>query len=527
MQIGLQQIRPVTEQLCNSGRYDQALSVLKQCAQRGVTDFSALNRAVDAAVQIGDLGAGAELVDLILKGWPKDSRSWELRYKILHAGAQWSEARIVLKRVKKYAQEATPEYFLANAEVLERLFQPDKALVSLEEIPKLISVDEHSRYWYLKATILLQMKDYQGVVDCLSGWLPKAPHDRFAAACWKFLGKAQDALKSYDDAFRAIKSGNDLRASLDSRMISENSLRRRVEVFRTLFTPEWVSGWEEITPTDHPPVFLIGFPRSGTTLLEQVLDAHPDVQALEEQPTMAAVLRQSGAWMNAKANMDGALKTTDNWKQQWLASFDYLSRINEKQVVELRDAYYKVVDEKMKYNRSNLLIDKMPLNTVDMGLILKIFPNAKFIVALRHPCDCVLSAYMQSFQMNDAMANFLDLGAAASFYRNVMSLLWQYEKVFDLRDRVHAIRYEDLIEDLDGEAAKVINFLGLEWNDAVTRYDEHARQRGTLATPSYQGVTQKIYSSSKERWRNYAQWMAPVLHHFEEAAERYGYDLSI
>ena len=118
--------------------------------------------------------------------------------------------------------------------------------------------------------------------------------------------------------------------------------------------------------------------------------------------------------------------------------------------------------------------------------------------------------------MKDAMA----LENAASFYK-------QYEGGFDLKDRVHYIRYEDLAMDLEGEARKVLDFLGLPWDDAVLNYDEHAKQRGTLATPSYQGVTQKIYDSSRERWRHYAQWMEPVLPHFREAAERYGYDLTI
>ena len=239
------------------------------------------------------------------------------------------------------------------------------------------------------------------------------------------------------------------------------------------------------------------------------------------------VLRQATAWMNVNAKKDGALKVTQGWKQQWMASFDYMSKLTDVQVKELRQTYYKVVNERVRQDKGRLLLDKMPLNTVDIGFILRLFPNAKFIVALRHPCDCVLSGYMQSFQMNDAMANFLELDSAASFYRNVMKLLWQYQDVFDLKGQVCTVRYEDLLDDFKGQAGRLLEFLGLDWDDAVTRYDEHAKARGTLATPSYQGVTQKIYSTSKERWRHYAKWMEPVLPHFHEAAERYGYDLSM
>ena len=527
MKISPEQLHPVTDRLCQAGRYLQAVAVLSEFARKGITDFGALNTVVNLALRNQDIPAAKALVDRIVKGWPKDPRSWDLRYKVLHAGSQWREALIVLKKVARYSAEATPEYYLAKAEVLERLFKPDQSLECLEKIPQQISVEAHSRYWYLKASILLQCREYQRVVDELLPWLDNAPSDRFVAGCWKFIAKAQDALGDYDGAFQSMTAGNTLQASLENRPISENSLRRRVEVFRSLFTQEWMGEWVSPDVVENPPVFLIGFPRSGTTLLEQVLDAHPGIQAMEEPPTIGTVLRQAVAWMNASAQKHGALRGLQGWKQQWMASFDYLRSLSDTQVKELRQTYYTIVNEQLRHDKSKLLLDKMPLNTVDIGLILKLFPDAKFVVALRHPCDCVLSSYMQSFQMNDAMANFLDLDSAASFYRNVMALLDQYQQVFDLQGRVCTVRYEDLIHNFNGEAGRLLDFLGLDWDDAVTRYDEHAKARGTLATPSYQGVTQKIYSASKERWRHYAKWMEPVLPHFREAAERYGYDLTI
>ena len=242
---------------------------------------------------------------------------------------------------------------------------------------------------------------------------------------------------------------------------------------------------------------------------------------------MATVLRQATSWMQAKANLDGKLSKDMGWKSKWLSVMDYIKTFGDEQVGVLRKTYFDVVDQELELRSDTILVEKMPLDTVDIGLILRLFPDAKFIVSLRHPCDCVLSGFMQNFKMNDAMANFLDLEAAASFYKHVMKLLWQYEDVFDLKGRIHFVKYEDLISDFQGQAAQTLKFLGLDWHDSVAKYDEHARERGTLATPSYQGVTQKIYDSSKERWRNYAEWMAPVLPHFKEAAERYGYDLSL
>jgi len=204
-----------------------------------------------------------------------------------------------------------------------------------------------------------------------------------------------------------------------------------------------------------------------------------------------------------------------------------MGELGDKQVAKLRETYFRVAGQEVGLRENTVLVDKMPLNTVDIGIILRLFPDAKVVVSLRHPCDCVLSGFMQTFEMNEGMANFLDLDDGASFYKHVMKLLWQYQEVFQLDDRIHYVRYEDLLDDFEGETSKILDFMGLEWSESVSRYNEHAKARGTLATPSYQGVTQKIYSTSRERWRNYSKWMEPVLPHFQEAAERYGYDLSV
>lgn len=525
--ISAQQLRPVVFSLCGRQRYHDAIKIVIAFARKGYIDFDAADECSKSAVAFGDAAAAKMLAEEIHKLASQNWRSWQLHYKAYHADQRWSEAYDALCQVERYSDGVNDEFYLGKAEVLERLLRPSDATDELGKIRDPNSPLIISRYALLKATILAQEKQHQEVVDYLTPLLEELPADIYAASCWKLCGRSLDALSRFDQAYSALAHGNALQAKIENLVIQNNAVRRRVEVFRKLFRSDWVSDWSAVDPDNDAPVFLVGFPRSGTTLLEQVLDAHEGVQAMEEPQTIASVLKQMAALLQAQAAMKSPALSKESWLNQWLRSFEMMKDLSHDQVLKFRETYFSVVDREVKRDNKKMLLDKMPLNSVDIGVILRIFPNAKFVVSLRHPCDCVLSGHMQNFKMNDAMANFLDLDNAASFYKHVMKLLWQYEEVFDLKDRMHYIRYEDLVMDLEGEARKVLDFLGLPWDDAVLNYDEHAKQRGTLATPSYQGVTQKIYDSSRERWRHYAQWMEPVLPHFREAAERYGYDLTI
>ena len=150
----------------------------------------------------------------------------------------------------------------------------------------------------------------------------------------------------------------------------------------------------------------------------------------------------------------------------------------------------------------------MPLNTVEVPLIWRLFPNAKCILAIRHPCDATFSCFMQNFVINNAMSTFFTLEKTAAAYAGVMSLWQEYIAVLPVD--YHRIRYEDLVADQDGESRRLLDFLGLEWDEKVMHHDEHARTRH-ISTPSYHQVTQPIYKHAKYRWKRYEQYLKPVL----------------
>ena len=191
-------------------------------------------------------------------------------------------------------------------------------------------------------------------------------------------------------------------------------------------------------------------------------------------------------------------------------------------MLSLRDVYFNELKMHLDQDDAGkLIVDKFPLNIVDIGIIHRVFPDAKFILALRHPCDCVLSCFMQTFKLNDAMANFLSLDQSARLYAAVMELWSIYRQKLNLN--VHVLKYEDLVEDFDGTCKSLISFLGLEWDDNLRNYQKTALDRSSIKTPSYNQVTQPLYKQASGRWINYRKQMQPVLPVLRPWIEAFGY----
>lgn len=254
-------------------------------------------------------------------------------------------------------------------------------------------------------------------------------------------------------------------------------------------------------PSEESPIFLIGFPRSGTTLLEQTLGSHRALQATEEKP-MVAIMEQ--AFLEMTGGDAGALH-----------------RLTTAQIEALRAIYFREAARHAQVNDGRQLVDKLPLNIVDVPLLWRVFPRARFILAVRHPCDVVLSCLMQSFAHNDAMAGFVSLESIAEIYARVMGAWIEDENRLPLhRQRV---RYEDLIGDIEGQTRRILDFLGLAWSAQVLEYTRHAQQLRAIETPSYHQVTQPIYQHAKYRWRRYERELLPVMATLQPFIDHFGY----
>jgi len=249
------------------------------------------------------------------------------------------------------------------------------------------------------------------------------------------------------------------------------------------------------------PVFLVGFPRSGTTLMEQMLASHPEIQTMEEKGAVGAML------LKFRMLTDG--------------ESDSLAALDEGEIRELQSVYFGEVQRHMVVRPGATFIDKLPLNIVDVPLIWRVFPDAKFILAIRHPCDSCLSCLMQDFSMNEAMASFCSLESTVNTYSAVMTAWQKYVQILPLT--YHRIRYEDLIADVEGQMRSLLDFLGVGWNASVMEHTAHAQNKGAINTPSYHQVTQPIYQSAKYRWKRYEAAFKPVLSQLHPFIDYFGY----
>lgn len=244
------------------------------------------------------------------------------------------------------------------------------------------------------------------------------------------------------------------------------------------------------------PAFLVGFPRSGTTLADTFLMGHPDVAVLEERHLLGA----------AEIAFGDMRRLPDASPEQLLAA---------------RMAYLAELGRHVDSSFSGLVIDKQPLNMTGVPFIAAVFPDAKLIFAQRHPCDVVLSSFMQSFALNPAMASFLDVGDAADLYDAAMEL-------FSLGRRratipVHDLVYEQLVDRPEATLRSLLEFLGLEWRPEILDHRRTAVARGAVITASYDQVVRPLSKTASGRWRRYEEQLEPVLPVLLPWAERLGY----
>jgi Flp pilus assembly protein TadD len=348
---------------------------------------------------------------------------------------------------------------------------------------------------YLRALVLRREGRLEAALEAVREAPADAEPERRAA----LIGRLADALGRSDEAFAAFAEMNAAAAaSPAARACDPAGYRARIEAMTATATPAWFGRWTPNAPPAErpPPVFLVGFPRSGTTLLDTFLMGHPDVIVLEEEP----VLQRA---------------------RDALGDFARLPDLAAAEIGRLRGAYFEALDAVAPGAGGKTMVDKLPLNILGAPLIHRLFPGAPIILSLRHPCDAVLSGYMQMFEPNDAMANFLRLEDAAALYDRVFAF-WERCRA-GLPINVHALRYEDLIAQPEAAMRALLDFVGLAWDPRLLDHRRTAAGRGTILTPSYAQVTQPLYREAAGRWERYRAQMADVLPVLCPWAERLGY----
>jgi tetratricopeptide (TPR) repeat protein len=313
------------------------------------------------------------------------------------------------------------------------------------------------------------------------------------------LGRPAEAFRAFADGKRALRTFYAERAS--GRESETDKLKRLGAWFRAADPAPWRTSPPPTASTGgaRAHAFLLGFPRSGTTLLEQALAGHPDLVSLEEAPTLA------GAYAEFMTSPEGLQR---------------LARLSAGEAETWRAAYWREVTGRGVDARGRVFLDKAPAGTLYLPLIAKLFPAATVLFVIRDPRDVVLSCFRNSFQMNALTYAFTDLADTAACYAACMEMAAAYRAVLPVE--LMEVRHEALVDDFEHRLAEIAAFLGLQLAPGMTDVAATARRR-TVLTPSAAQVRAGVNRAGLGRWRAYAADLEPVMGALAPWVERFGY----
>src|SRR3984957_4182811 len=330
---------------------------------------------------------------------------------------------------------------------------------------------------------------------------PRHPFVRYAARYE--LAQVLDRTDRFDEAMIFLREAKEMGLALaDSKLLMQGydqiaeSTRRFTDAQPKNILDTWAKYFPLAKRESIPPLaFLGGHPRSGTTLLEKILDSHPAVAAVDEPTAFLEVLQPE---------------------------FHKSSDLSSARVNVLRRLYIQALRDDLGADAAGkMLIDKNPSPTARLPVWLRVFPELRVLIALRDPRDVVLSCYFQNIPLNSTNVNFLSFERTAKHYADLIGI-WLLVREWPGFAWIET-RYEDLVTDLPSEGKRVTEFLGLEWDQKQERFHEKSAGK-QLYSPTYQDVTRPVYKRAVARWRAYAKHLEPILPSLEPFCRALGYE---
>jgi len=405
-------------------------------------------------------------------------------------------------------KDAPPETFARLAELYERLHRLEDASKLVEQALQLDANCALARL--TQARVSRQAGHLEEAEKILRPVLGSAQREMRIGGYYE-LGAILDRQGRYDEAMTAFLEAKAMLRP-DAQPLLAQVRANRIAAKKTLadFTAEIMRRWFDFGSQLQPLrrlAFLGGHPRSGTTLLEQVLDSHPDIVSAEETQVF-----EDDVFNPLKANLPGGG-----------SPLAILEAAQADALQQSRARYFHTMELYLNNTIGDrLLIDKNPPITLLLPAFIRIFPEIKILFALRDPRDVVLSCFMQCYvPLTAAAVTYLSLEETTEGYA-YMAEEW---KLFSslIKNPWLEVRYEDVVADLESVSRRVLDFLGVPWNASVLRFDEHARSK-RVRSPAYADVTQPVYKRALGRWRNYQKHLEPYLHRLEPFVKALGYE---
>jgi len=389
-------------------------------------------------------------------------------------------------------------------ELYERANKLDEAEKALTEATRILPNDANVQY--VSAKLARRHNRIEESVATFKKIDARQLHPRFFQPYHFEFASTLDRAGEYAMAFQTFEKANDLATrSIRAKQTDFAAFDRHMDAIEEwLASGAKIEAYEKHEDLGEDLCFLLGFPRSGTTLLDVMLDGHPRTQTLEERATFEHVAfsidKQYGGYPFGIGKLDSTQRQ------------------------ELRQQYRSYLEkEGIKPDSKGIVVDKMPIRTIHAACMHRLFPRAKFLFALRHPCDVILSNYMQNFAANEAFVHFNSLAESTRIYERVMRIWKTSSELMPIP--VHFVRYEQLVSDTERTLQDVCAFLDLPWIESMSAHQNTLKDRGRIKTNSYHQVSEPVYLRSMNRWHHYRPQFEPYLAKIKPYADYFSYSL--
>jgi len=463
-------IRMFAEVAARLGRLTDATSLLERCLELAPGFFEArANYATVLSRQNRPMDTLRE-IDALLVREPRNSHYRNLKATALVTIGEYEGAiEILTALVAEYPHQA--RVWLNYGHVLKTAGRQDEAVRAYRKCLQL--APQASEAWFTLAnlkTLRFSAEDVAAMQAALAR--PEATTDDRVHLNFA-LGKAREDSAIYDESFAYYSAGNALRRGQIQYRAEETTAA--VEQSRALFTRQFFDTRQGSGAPAPDPIFIVGLPRAGSTLIDQILSNHSQVEGTMELYDMIDLARESGK---------------------------VLPNLPDSELRSLGERYLQRTRIQRKTG-TPYFIDKMPNNFLHAGLIATILPNAKIIDARRHPLACGFSVYKQHFARGQHFS--YDLADIGRYYRDYVDLMAHFDEI--LPGRVHRVHHEALVEDTENEVRRLLEYCGLPYEASCLRFYENERP---VRTASSEQVRRPIFRDGLEQWRHYQPWLEPL-----------------
>jgi len=475
-------IRMLAEVDARLGRDDDALARLTRCLELA-PGFHAARKNLAQVLNRGNRQPEALAeVETLIAADPANPGYRNLKAVILGRIGDYAQAIDIYEELLA-AHPRHPQLWMSYGHALKTAGSQDRAIAAYRGA---IGIDPGCGEAYWSLANLKTVRFDAGDIAAMQAQLQRTDLEDEPRLHFDFaLGKALEDAGDYQRSFRHYRDGNALRKTLVPYNADDNAARGRVA--RRVYTREFFAereGWGCDAPD---PIFIVGMPRAGSTLVEQILSSHPAVEGTMELPEVISMAR--------------ALRRRAE-SPQTTSYHDILAGIDADEARALGEQYL----ERTRIHRKRgapFFIDKMPNNFAHIGLVRLALPNAKIIDARRHPLACCLSGFKQHFARGQDFS--YDLGDIGRYYRDYVELMAHFDEV--LPGKVHRVVYEDVVADTETEVRRLLDHCGLPFDGACLRFFENPR---AVRTASSEQVRRPIYRDGVDHWRHYEAWLGPL-----------------